>query len=253
MNLVESLKNLGLNDKEAKVYVALLQLGQGSAYAIAKLSGLKKSTTYVILEDLIDKAIVKKVPRLKVMQYIAIPPTELFAMARTKLINAEQETLAELKAISNKDERKMRVSYYEGVDELKNMYQKQLKEDSSQKYFGFYGKGKGISHELKKELEKIDLKFKNKGIKREGFLSQDGDENNIFSVKNIGGGQNYDSNISIEVSKKKTYIFSSKNLEGMVINSPDLANALEQIFKAGFGDGGEDKNKSDDDLEKVLV
>lgn len=252
MNLVESLKNLGLNDKEAKIYIALLQLGQEGAYAIAKLSGIKKPTTYVILEDLIDQGVVKKIPRLKVMQYVAVPPTELFAMAQAKLLNAQKETLAELRALSSKDERKMKVSYYEGVDELKEMYKKQNKEDDSQKYFGFYGSNKNIPHELQKIFKKNNLKLKKKGIVREGVVS-DGNTENIFSVGDkFKQNKNYNSNISIEVSKNRTYIFSSENLEGTLIDSPELADALGQIFKMGFEES-DIKDKSGNILKKTLV
>ena len=246
MNLTESLENLGLNEKQAKIYIALLQLGQESAYAVAKLSGLKKPTTYVVLEELIDKGIVKKVPRLKVMQYTAIPPTELFAMAQAKLLNAQKESLAELKAISNKGERKMKVSYYEGVEELKDMYQKQLKEDNSQKYLGFYGKNENIPHELQEIFKKNNLKFKERGIAREGSSNDIG---NVFGAE-LKQNKKYNSNISIEVSENKTYIFSAENLEGTVIESLELAKALGQIFRMGMG---EDENEGGDDMKKVLV
>ena len=249
MNLTESLENLGLNEKQAKVYIALLQIGQGSAYAIAKLSGLKKSTTYVVLEDLIDKGVVRKVPRVKVMQYIAIPPTELFAMAQAKLINAQKETLAELKALSSGDEHKMKVSYYEGVKELKLMYQKQLKEDNSQKYFGFYGKNENIPQELQEIFKKNNLKFKEREITREGVVGDGGIES-VFG-SGFKENKNYNSNIFIEVSENKTYIFSAQNLEGAVIDSAELAEALGQIFKMGMGDNS--RNESGEDVKKVLV
>ncbi len=247
MNLTESLKNLGLNKKEAKVYVALLQLDQGSAYAIAKLSALKKSTTYVVLEDLIDKGVVRKIPRVKIMQYVAIPPSELFAMAQAKLINAQKETLAELKALSSGDEHKMKASYYEGVDELKLMYQKQLKEDNSQKYFGFYGKNENIPQELQEIFKKNNLKLKERKIIREGVVGDDGVDNIFQGV--FKKNKNYNSNISIEVSKNKTYIFSAKNLEGTVIDSAELADALGQIFRMR----DDNKNESGEDVKKVLV
>ena len=55
MDIQEALRNFGLNDKEARVYVALLELGQTTAYAIAERSGLKRPTVYVILDDLRQK------------------------------------------------------------------------------------------------------------------------------------------------------------------------------------------------------
>ena len=55
MELKEALQTIGLNEKECAVYLALLQLGRASAYSVAQKSGLKKPTTYVILDELIEK------------------------------------------------------------------------------------------------------------------------------------------------------------------------------------------------------
>ena len=46
METIEALKNLGLNEKEAKVYLALLQTGKSKAYVVSKYSGLKKTTNF---------------------------------------------------------------------------------------------------------------------------------------------------------------------------------------------------------------
>jgi len=251
MNLIESLKNLGLNKKEAKVYVSLLQLGEASAYAIANLSTLKKSTTYVILEDLMDKGIVNKIPRVKIMQYTAIPPSELFAMAQAKLLNAQEETLAELKALSSQDENKIKTSYYKGIDELKIMYQKQLKGDDSKKYFGFYGNNKNVPEDFKNLIKKHNIKLKNRGVIKDGIVNNKKIDNIFSSQFNFKENKNYNSSISIEVSDNKTYIFSAENLEGTVIDSSELANALRQIFEM------KDKQKkikdTNNNLRKVLA
>ena len=65
MDMKQALKTIGLSDKESAVYMALLQLGQATAYAVAVKSGLKKPTTYIILDELIEKGLVLKVPQMK--------------------------------------------------------------------------------------------------------------------------------------------------------------------------------------------
>ena len=47
MKYLEELVNLGLNEKEATIYLTLLSLNKATAYYIALKSGLKKPTTYV--------------------------------------------------------------------------------------------------------------------------------------------------------------------------------------------------------------
>ena len=53
MELYQQLKQLGLEEKQAKIYLASLELGPDTAQNIAYKASLKRPTTYVILEELI--------------------------------------------------------------------------------------------------------------------------------------------------------------------------------------------------------
>lgn len=57
-NLEAEIKKLGLSDKEAKVYLAALELGQAPVAEIAAHSGIVRVTAYVILEELRKKGLV---------------------------------------------------------------------------------------------------------------------------------------------------------------------------------------------------
>lgn len=50
--MLEELKKIGLSENEAKVYIALLELGSETVQEIAKKAGVKRATTYVQLEAL---------------------------------------------------------------------------------------------------------------------------------------------------------------------------------------------------------
>ena len=147
MNLVEALQGIGLNEKEAKVYVALLQLGRGTAYSVAKHSGIKKPTTYVILEQLIKKGAANKIPRENILRYVAVNPDELFSVAEIKMNNAKQ-ILPELKALGKGKEYKVATTYYEGVDGIKDMYKKILKLIKNKEVVGFYASAKNNPPEI---------------------------------------------------------------------------------------------------------
>ena len=86
---IEALQNIGLSEKEAKVYLALLQLGRTSAYAVAEKSGLKKPTAYVILGELMHKGLALKIPRNKKQLFIAKQPDEFFALVEERLNSAK--------------------------------------------------------------------------------------------------------------------------------------------------------------------
>ena len=58
MNLIEQLERLDLKGRQAKVYLALLQLGSASAIEIAKYTKLKHPTVYDVLDLLREKQLV---------------------------------------------------------------------------------------------------------------------------------------------------------------------------------------------------
>ena len=55
--LLNSIKDLGLNDKEAKVYLALLKFGEANVSDIADEAGMKRPTVYVILDEIRKKGL----------------------------------------------------------------------------------------------------------------------------------------------------------------------------------------------------
>lgn len=240
MNIINSLKNLGLNEKEAKVYLALLQVGKGTAYEVSKYSGLKKPTTYVILDELVDKGIAIKIPRMKTMHYTAITPEDLFALSKSRIETAE-EALPELKAISKGGNiKKVNVSYYEGIDGVREMYNKLFKETAGKNYVGFFAHDKYTPKELRILFDEINEKHRKLGVGRRAITVDDKSlakylDKDFAKKYNVDFVtlpiSKYDSNISISIYKTKTQIFSHRYLQAVVIDNPDIAKIMKQIFE----------------------
>ena len=55
MNIIDQLNRLGLNGRQARVYLAILQLGPASAIEIAKFTGFKHPTVYDVLDVLKER------------------------------------------------------------------------------------------------------------------------------------------------------------------------------------------------------
>jgi len=79
------LKETGLNDKQATVYLTLLELNEGLPSAIARKSGLKRPTVYVVLDTLMEKGLVSRVRRKGSTFFRAIEPTALYEDQHRKL------------------------------------------------------------------------------------------------------------------------------------------------------------------------
>jgi sugar-specific transcriptional regulator TrmB len=76
-DLLDLLKKAGLRNRQAKVYLALLLLGNGTVSQIAAKTDYKRPIIYVILEELISKGYVIKLKSRKINTYNASKPTEI--------------------------------------------------------------------------------------------------------------------------------------------------------------------------------
>ena len=61
MEIQEILKEIVLSDKEAKVYLSVLELGESTVLPISKKSEYKRTYCYDILSDLVEKNLVSYV------------------------------------------------------------------------------------------------------------------------------------------------------------------------------------------------
>lgn len=165
MEIKDALEVLGLNDKQAAVYVALLQLGKASAYGIAIKSGLKKPTTYVVLDELIKKGLAHKIPRAKKQHFAVRSPEEVFAIAQERLETAKS-ILPELTALAGTHGTQVRARYFEGTKQVRDAYFESLEQEDKE-IVGW------ISDSVFREVggEELYKEFQPKRIKR-GILSR---------------------------------------------------------------------------------
>lgn len=77
MAIQQILKNLGLNDKEIKVYLALFKSGKIKPAALAKITKLNRATLYSIAGNLLAKGIIAEDISSKSLHYVPLPPSTL--------------------------------------------------------------------------------------------------------------------------------------------------------------------------------
>ena len=76
------LMDIGLSEKEAAVYLALLELGSDTVQHIAKKSAVNRATTYVILDSLKKKGVVSTVEKGTKTHFQAESPESLRKLIR---------------------------------------------------------------------------------------------------------------------------------------------------------------------------
>lgn len=143
MSLELDIKNIGFSDKEAKVYLALLELGEAPVQQIAEKAGVNRATTYVILESLMKRGVASKVEKGKKTYFAAENPAALLRLFRMQEKEIQEKagefkrTLPELEALYNLAEEKPRVRYFEGKDGLLAM-QEDFLTSGVKKLFAIY-------------------------------------------------------------------------------------------------------------------
>ena len=121
-DLLPLLESIGLKPKEARVYLALLELKHGNVTQIAKLAELKRSIIYVILADLIKKGYVSQLPDKKINEYQALDPAIIITSQKSALKNFS-EMLPYLQTLHNKGEGRPKIHYIETLDGIWKIYE----------------------------------------------------------------------------------------------------------------------------------
>ena len=113
MELHKSLKNVGFTEKEASVYLALLKLKESLPSSVSRESGLKRPTTYLILDQLVSKGFASKLKRGKYFYFQPVSPHSVLETEYQKYKNFE-EVLPDLLQLHERFNVKPQVSYFEG-------------------------------------------------------------------------------------------------------------------------------------------
>ena len=129
--LQNKLQQLGFEEKEAKLYAALLELGEAGIVDIARKSGLKRTTVYHILDNLKLRGLVSQTKKDKKVSYIAEDPRSIGEDLKEKE-RLFQKTLPELLSIANLMEKKPVIKYFEGLNGIKEAYRDQLSHPNSE-------------------------------------------------------------------------------------------------------------------------
>ena len=126
MELTTLLKQFGFNEKEAKIYLTCLELGQAPVSSIARNVGEQRVTTYAIIKKLVARGVLQSSTQKTGTFYSAIEPEELLRKWEVK-IQTFKDKIPELIALNGKYDNRPKVQFYEGIEGLKYAYEQILK------------------------------------------------------------------------------------------------------------------------------
>jgi len=119
--LSETLKNYWFSNREAKIYLACLELWSSIASSIARKTWENRVTTYSILKELVSRWIANELEKNWVKYFSAISPEELLRIEEQK-IEKLKSIMPEMLAISNAYNNKTKIYYYDWFERIKDLF-----------------------------------------------------------------------------------------------------------------------------------
>lgn len=241
-NEMFNLLKIGLTEGEAKVYLALSELGSSTVGPIVKKSRVAYSNIYDILNRLIDKGIVSFIIKNKTKHFQAAPPSNLvdFLDKKEKEINKQKESLKEiLPDLEKLQEAKIEqeAEIFLGKKGLRTAYEKLLKnttKDNELLFFYIHEEKYGEESNLfYNSITELSQKAKNRGIcnknyKKSWFAKKAGFLKMKFTDIPIPG--------NIDIIKDKVLIVSWRDtIFSILIHSQSFADSLRDYFEHMWG------------------
>ncbi len=237
-NLLITLQNYGFSEKEAKVYLTVLELWTSIASTIARRAELNRVTTYTILEDLKRDGIANETAKEGVKYYSVISPDILLKQIEQKY-ESFKEKVPEMLALAEKFGSKPKIQFFEGLEGIKKMYG-DLLTSTTEPISAFLGL-ESISLKLHEHLEKEFLPQRVKlGIKAR-VISHAGEKNKIYKsmdkktlretrmVKDVDFILHHEINIYGD-NRVAIAMFNNEEMSAIIIHSKKFHDTLLSIF-----------------------
>jgi sugar-specific transcriptional regulator TrmB len=81
---IEQLQSFGLNQTEAKIYLALLELKEANITALGKFTGVHRRNIYDTIDRMLDKGIVFEIFEARERVFSPVEPHKLMELLREK-------------------------------------------------------------------------------------------------------------------------------------------------------------------------
>ncbi|MBU1164393.1 hypothetical protein KKA15_02420 [Patescibacteria group bacterium] len=228
------LQQFGLNDKETNVYLAALTLGTCSITQLSKRAGLKRPTTYLIIEELLKKNLLISIPSGTITHYKAEKPSKLIEYLEEKKEKIK-DILPDLESIYQKSSKQPKVRFYEGKDRLTKMYEEVFRSKEIWSMFSFDNYSDVFTEKENRHLFNI--------LNRQGGiiydLMQESKKAREYAQKKYRTGlsetkflpRSFKIATDILVFDNKTTMVSLNNLMGVIIEDKDIADTHKTMIQ----------------------
>ena len=238
-NQEKTLEEIGFSKKKAKIYLSILALGDASAIDIAKEVGIKRTTVYNILPELVSDGFVKKTIKNKKSVFFVENPDLLKTQLEEKL-RLINKALPDIRSLQNVTPFKPKIIFYEGFGGAMELYRDTLDSSSSGDIIlSFTGVSdlqklmpQDISKEYIEDRVKRKIRIKVIAIKSDVMEQWQRDaEKELREIKIVENDKfKFDGDIEI-YGNKVAMISYKENFMGVVIESKEISQMQRMAFE----------------------
>lgn len=227
---------IGLNEREARLYNAVLSYGEANLGFLAKMSGIKRTTAYEVIEALIDKKLVTRTRQNKHYNYFANDPRDY-----RETLRAKKERLArivpQLLELMPKKQKKINLEYFEGDNCIKDILRLSLK-NALDEIVAWRIETDLIDDSFKhayleeRKSKQIKLRVITNIISQTTPLNQNSPAD-LREIKFVPPTTPIEVDIFI-YGDKYVSIFSAESRMGLIITSSHINSTLKNIFEVSW-------------------
>lgn len=245
--LEKFLVKLGLSEKEAQVYLALLEVGTNAASVVAKKSGLTRTTAYSVLDGLVKKRFATSYERKGLKVFSAEDPRHIEYLLGEKAREAEVQKekfgklMPEFLRFAGRFEHLPKVRYFEGFSGVKEIYEDTLKVGQDKlAYSSVPDVGRGDFQDFIKEYlgRRVELGLKVRAILPDSvngreFAKRD---SKVLRESRLVDPEIYPFRSEINIYGDRVAIMSLQSglMHGVIIESESIAETERSIFELAW-------------------
>lgn len=233
------LVDLGVTDKEAAVYLALLQNGASTADETAKLANLNRSTTYVQIKTLMHLGLASTFKEGKKTYFAAESPNNLERVLEAKSAELEfrksqaQMLVPELMNIFTTSGTRPVVRSFEGKEGLASM-RNEILDMKDKEFYAATSFSAMLKIFSKKELDAFSKKRAKKGLTSHTIYNYEGPEEKPEGKQRLLQVSEKEFPFSADVyvyDNKVAFAATTGQVVGVIVESASIAQTMRTIFE----------------------
>lgn len=233
--LVSTLRQVGMEEKQAKIYLACLELGETTIKEMAKKAEIKRTSVYDMIDEMINFGYIKTTTKGKKVKFIAAEPAELKEIIK-KRENLLNQILPSLNLINNVSSAKPKVWFYHGIEGIKQVYEDLLNyknmevygwaSDDSTNLLGLEWCDKYIERRSRRKVL-LKIIYPLTEVTRH-YENNDKAQNRISKTVDP---KKYLFKMEINIYKNRVAMMSAQDKIGIIVESEPIAETLKTIFR----------------------